>query len=221
MKDIVIALDGYSGTGKSSTAQQVAKKLGYIYIDSGAMYRAVTYFLIQKNADLNDLRLIEKLLDDCRLEFRQENIYLNGENVESEIRTMQVNEKVSTVSAISAVRQKLVEQQRILGKNKAVVMDGRDIGTVVFPNAELKLFMTANMEVRTERRKKQLESKGIIESEDNIRKNLLERDRKDSARSDSPLRKAEDAKEIDTSDLTLNEQIEKIVSMANEIINED
>ncbi|MEM7297404.1 MAG: (d)CMP kinase [Bacteroidota bacterium] len=221
MKKIVVALDGYSGTGKSSTAKQVAAKLGYTYIDSGAMYRAVTLHFLQSNVDIDEVDEIKRSLNDCNLSFQNQEMHLNGVRVEDDIRTMKVSERVSQVSAVSEVRLKLVEQQREMGESKGVVMDGRDIGTVVFPDAELKLFMTANMDVRTERRRKQLEEKGIVESLNSIKENLEERDRKDSSREDSPLKMAEDGIEIDTSHLTLNEQIEKIVALAEEIIHED
>lgn len=221
MKKIVVALDGYSGTGKSSTAQQVAQKLGYTYIDSGAMYRAVTLHFLRNEVDVSIIDQVKHSLLGCDLSFVNQEMFLNGERVEDKIRTMEVSERVSQVSAISEVRSKLVEQQRAMGKSKGVVMDGRDIGTVVFPDAELKLFMTANMDVRTERRRIQLEEKGIIESLSSIKENLEERDRKDSSREDSPLMMAKDAIEIDTSHLTLDEQIDKIVALAEEIIHED
>lgn len=220
MNQIIVALDGYSGTGKSSTAKKVAAQLGYTYIDSGAMYRAVTYHFIQGEINIESLDEVKSALQNCTLNFSADNIYLNGVNVEEKIRTMEVNAMVSKVSAISMVRSKLVEEQRKMGEKKGVVMDGRDIGTVVFPNAELKIFMTASIAVRTERRRKELESKGFVESSEDIAKNLIDRDEKDSSRKDSPLIKTSDAIEIDTSHLTLNDQVEKIVSMAEKIIYE-
>ena len=215
---IVIAIDGYSGTGKSSTAKQVATRLGYIYIDSGAMYRAVTHFFLSRQIDFKGSVDVKDSLGDCSITFMDGSILLNGKNVDREIRTMEVNENVSAVSAISSVRAKLVEQQRKMGMEKGVVMDGRDIGTVVFPNAELKVFMTADMDIRAERRRLELEKKGIHEAKENVKKNLMERDRIDSTREDSPLKKADDAQEIDTSHLTLDQQIDKIVEMAETII---
>ena len=220
MKKIVIAIDGYSGTGKSSTAKQVADRLGYTYIDSGAMYRAVTYFFLQEGVDFSDDEQVMRSLKGCEITFDGPSINLNSENVDHQIRTMEVNQSVSQVSTISEVRKKLVEQQRKMGEAKGVVMDGRDIGTVVFPNAELKVFMTADMDVRAERRRKELVKKGIEEKLDTIKANLKKRDQIDSTRADSPLKKAEDAKEIDTSHLTLNQQIDKIVEMAESIIYE-
>lgn len=215
---IVIAIDGYSGTGKSSTAKQVASRLGYNYIDSGAMYRAVTYFFLSNNIDFNRESNVEESLENCSITFDGTSILLNGEQIDDEIRTMEVNQNVSAVSTISTVRAKLVEQQRKMGEKKGVVMDGRDIGTVVFPEAELKVFMTADMDIRAERRRKELEKKNIHESSKVIKDNLKERDRIDSTRVDSPLKKAKDAVEIDTSHLTLNQQIDKIVKMAESII---
>lgn len=220
MKKIVVALDGYSGTGKSSTAKQVASRLGYNYIDSGAMYRAVTYFFLTNNIDFSDSSLVSKSLGKCEISFSGTAIYLNGENVDAEIRTMEVNKQVSQVSAISAVRTKLVEQQRKMGEKKGVVMDGRDIGTIVFPNAELKVFMTADMDIRSERRRKELLNKGVDEKLEVIKENLKQRDHVDSTREDSPLKKADDAIEIDTTHLTLDQQIDKIVEMAESIIYE-
>lgn len=220
MRKIVIAIDGYSGTGKSSTAKQVAARLGYTYIDSGAMYRAVTFCFLKEEIDFSDNDQVISTLEDCNISFDGPSIFLNGENVDYHIRTMEVNQNVSQVSAISEVRRKLVEQQRKMGEEKGVVMDGRDIGTIVFPNAELKVFMTADMDVRAERRRKELVKKGIEEEQDIIKANLEKRDKIDSSREDSPLKKADDAKEIDTSHLTLNQQIDKIVEMAESIIYE-
>ena len=215
---IVIAIDGYSGTGKSSTARQVACGLGYTYIDSGSMYRAVTYYFLSRNIDFNHINDLSSSLEECNISFEGSSIILNGVAIDHEIRTMEINQRVSDVSTISQVRSKLVQQQRKMGENKGVVMDGRDIGTVVFPNAELKVFMTADMDIRAERRRIELEKKGIRESVDVIKENLKERDRIDSTREDSPLKKAHDAKEIDTSHITLNQQIDLIVDMAESII---
>ena len=217
---IVIAIDGFSGTGKSSTAKQVASRLGYTYIDSGAMYRAVTYHFIRENTNLDDNDMIDRSLERCDIQFNGSSIILNGVRIDSEIRTMEVNQNVSRVSAISSVRARLVEQQRRMGENKGVVMDGRDIGTVVFPDAELKIFMTAEIAIRAERRRMEMEKKGINEPLSTIKQNLAKRDKIDSTREDSPLRMAEDAIEIDTSHLTLNQQIDKIVAMAETIIYE-
>ncbi|MEP5612485.1 MAG: (d)CMP kinase [Cyclobacteriaceae bacterium] len=221
MKKIVIAIDGYSACGKSSTAKQVAKQLSYTFIDSGAMYRAVTLFLLTKEVNLDSTNDIIRHLEDINISFEDSSILLNGENVDQEIRSKAVNETVSKVSAVSPVRRKMVDQQQEIGKEKGVVMDGRDIGTVVFPEAELKVFMTAEMSVRAERRQKELRIKGIEESIESIAQNLKERDHVDSTRTDSPLKKAKGAVEIDTTNITLQEQIVQIVELAKEIIDED
>ncbi|MBC6426382.1 MAG: (d)CMP kinase [Ekhidna sp.] len=221
MRKIIITLDGYSGTGKSSTARIVSEKLGYTYIDSGAMYRAVTYHFLNENINLKDTQNIERILRNIKIKFRKGRTFLNGQDVEDVIRSMAVNQYVSQVAAISAVRVKLVQFQRKLGEEKGVVMDGRDIGTVVFPNADLKLFMTADMDIRVERRKNQLLKKGIKESFDDIRCNFIKRDKIDTTREDSPLMKAEDAVEIDTTDLSLNDQVNNIVKLAENLIYEN
>ncbi len=223
MKKIIIAIDGNSGCGKSSTAKAIAKELQYIYIDTGAMYRAVTYFFIKNNIDLkNELDVAGALKQiDISFEYNissgKNETYLNGKNVEFQIRQMEVSNLVSPVSEISAVRRKLVEQQRRMGQTKGVVMDGRDIGTVVFPDAELKIFMTAGLEVRAERRRLELMEKGTKVDIQDVIDNLKNRDRIDSSREDSPLKKADDAIEIDTSNLTFDEQVNKILVLVKEI----
>lgn len=222
MKKINIALDGYSGTGKSSTAKEVASQLGYTYLDSGAMYRAVTLYFLEHDVDLKDLNGVIRALDLIDITFQYGDLnkkfetYLNGKNVEKDIREMRISENVSAVSAISEVREKLVAIQRKLGENKGIVMDGRDIGTVVFPEAELKVFLTADMEVRAERRRKELEEKGITASLVEIMGNLKERDRVDSSRQISPLTKATDAIELDTTALNFQDQVAKVVQLARE-----
>ncbi|MEM6734845.1 MAG: (d)CMP kinase [Bacteroidota bacterium] len=221
MRKIIIALDGYSGTGKSSTARMASQALSYSYIDSGAMYRAVTFYFLKEKIDIIDDEQVKDALALCEVRFNKNEIFLNGANIENEIRSMEVNQFVSDVSTISLVRKKLVEQQREISKNKGVVMDGRDIGTVVFPKAELKLFMIAEIDARVKRRKKQLAEKGIIESEEVIKQNLLRRDQIDTTREDSPLRQAKDAVVVDTSHLTLDDQVKKIVNLANRMIHEN
>lgn len=225
MQDIIIALDGYSGCGKSSTAKQVAQALDYTYLDSGAMYRAVTLYFLKHHVDLQDSVAVDKALENINISFsrnedsRINETYLNGENVEEKIRKMEVSENVSAVSALPIVRKKMVSQQRALGKNKRVVMDGRDIGSHVFPEAELKIFMTADLKVRAERRKKELAEKGVEVSLKEIENNLQERDQLDSSRKQSPLIKTEDATEIDTTHLSFDEQVGKIVDLAKNLIN--
>lgn len=221
MKKVIIAIDGYAACGKSATAKQVAHRLGYNYIDSGAMYRAVTLFFLEKNVNLKSHSDIMTTLNQCNITCKNFSIFLNGVAVDREIRTQRVNEKVSKVSAIPEVRKRMIVQQQAFGRNKGVVMDGRDIGTVVFPHAELKLFMTADIDVRVERRRKELQAKGIFAHASDIKKNLMERDYMDSDRTNNPLRKAEDAIEINTSDLTLNGQVTQIVALAQKIINEN
>ena len=224
MKEIVIAIDGNSGCGKSSTAKVLAQKLKYIYIDTGAMYRAVTLFFIKHNIDLKNDLDVEQALKQIDISFEynietgKNETFLNGKNVENEIRQMEVSNLVSPVSEISKVRRKLVDQQRRMGEGKGVVMDGRDIGTVVFPNAELKIFMTADLEVRAERRKLELAEKGSIVDLSDVIENLKNRDNIDSSRADSPLKKADDAQVVDTSTLTFDEQVDQILHLINQKI---
>ena len=222
MKDIVIAIDGNSGCGKSSTAKVIAKKLKYIYIDTGAMYRAVTLFFIKHKIDLKNTLDVEEALRQIDISFEyniestKNETYLNGKNVEAEIRQMEVSNLVSPVSEISKVRRKLVEQQRKMGNGRGVVMDGRDIGTVVFPNAELKIFMTADLQVRSERRKLELAEKGTTVDLNDVIDNLKSRDIIDSSREDSPLKKADDAHLVDTSNVTFDEQVDQIFKLINQ-----
>lgn len=227
MKKITIAIDGHSSTGKSTLAKQLAKYLGYVYVDTGAMYRAVTYFAMQNNIITSASFDVEKLkneLQNINLKFIFNSnlgfaeIYLNDINIESEIRKIEVSNLVSKIAEISEVRSKLVEQQKEFGKNKGVVMDGRDIGTVVFPNAELKLFMTASAEIRAKRRFDELTAKGDFVSYEEVLKNVVERDEIDSNRKDSPLIKAEDAVEIDNSYLNREEQFEKVITLVNKLV---
>lgn len=224
MKEIVIAIDGNSGCGKSSTAKVLAQKLKYIYIDTGAMYRAVTLFFIKHNIDLKNDLDVEQALKQIDISFvynietGKNETFLNGKNVENEIRQMEVSNLVSPVSEISKVRRKLVEQQRRMGDGKGVVMDGRDIGTVVFPNAELKIFMTADLEVRAERRRLELAEKGSTVDISDVIENLKNRDIIDSSRADSPLKKADDAHIVDTSKLKFDEQVDQILHLINQKI---
>lgn len=227
MKKIVIAIDGYSSTGKSTVAKQLAKELNYVYIDTGAMYRAVTYFAIEQNfigeGFFHSEELVKRLSEiNITFKFNKKlgfaEVYLNQKNIEVEIRTLNVSKYVSPVATLSDVRRKLVEQQQLMGKDKGIVMDGRDIGTVVFPDAELKIFMTASTETRAKRRFKELVGAGHDLSYEDVLENITTRDRIDSTREDSPLVKAEDAIEIDNSDLSINEQLETLLELANELI---
>ncbi len=214
-KKIIIAIDGYSSCGKSTFAKAVAAKLGYIFIDTGAMYRAVTLFAM-RNGLTDDPEALAERLPEVRIDFRfdpetgHSDVYLNDENVETEIRRIDVSNRVSGVSSIPAVRAKLVAMQQEMGRRKGVVMDGRDIGTMVFPEAELKIFMTADPRVRAERRYKELIAKGEEVSLAEIERNIRERDRQDETRAVSPLRRAADAVVLDNSGMTVEEQMEWI-----------
>ena len=226
MKKITIAIDGFSSTGKSTLAKQLAKHLGYVYVDTGAMYRAVTFFAMQNgyiNKDFFDKQtLINSLLSiKLHFEFNAElgfaEMYLNDVNIEKEIRTLEVSNFVSLVAEVSEVRAKLVEQQQEMGKGKGIVMDGRDIGTVVFPKAQLKIFMTASSETRAQRRFDELQSKGQEVSFEEVLKNVEQRDYIDTHRDDSPLVKADDAIEIDNSYLTREEQFNAVLEMVEDV----
>lgn len=219
MEKIVIAIDGFSACGKSTTAKMVAHLLGYVYIDTGAMYRAVTLYFLENYINLTDPRLVQKSLDQIELEFdydsrqQERDMYLNGINVSNEIRGMLVTENVSEVSALPVVREKMVAQQQKFGKRKGVVMDGRDIGTVVFPEAELKVFMTAELEVRAARRQAELLEQGQLVNLDEIINNLSKRDQLDTTRAIGPLKQAQDAHFIDTTHLTFSEQVEEVLNL--------
>ena len=224
-KKITIAIDGFSSTGKSTIAKELANILEYIYVDTGAMYRAVTFYAMQHKFVGEDFLKEKELVHDLKniaLSFRYNEtigfaeMYLNGVNVENNIRSLEVSNLVSTIAAISEVREKLVAEQQSMGKYKGVVMDGRDIGTVVFPDAELKLFMTASADKRAQRRYKELIDKGDSVSYEAILKNVIDRDHMDTTREDSPLVKANDAIEIDNSNLTREEQFKLIHNLVIE-----
>lgn len=223
MKKILIAIDGYAACGKSTLAKQLASHLHYLFLDTGAMYRAVTLYLLDNHINWLNNKLLNDVLDNISITFqRNENgkihCLLNGDDVEEEIRSMRVSNKVSEVAAVSSVRKFLVQQQQIIGKEKGIVMDGRDIGTVVFPHAELKLFVTADMETRVQRRLLELQSNNIQVSEDDIRNNLIKRDHEETTRADSPLIKAADAIVIDNTNLTPEEQFKIALNLAEKII---
>ena len=223
-QDIIIAIDGYSGVGKSSTAKAVAQQLDYTYIDSGAMYRAATLYFIRHGVAIQSSSAVREALDHIRVLFvrhadqKRYETYLNGENVEKEIRSMEVSGQVSPVSAIPAVRYAMVAQQRAMGSNKRVVMDGRDIGTNVFPQAELKVFMKADSEVRARRRQAELRAQGQEVTVSEIARNLTQRDQLDSSREENPLVMAEDAVVLDTTHLNFEEQVQGVVALAQKII---
>lgn len=228
-KIIIIAIDGFSSTGKSTIAKLIAKKYNYIYVDSGAMYRAVTLFAKENNFVGNDFLDIKQLIFNLKqisLSFKFNEslgfseMYLNNKNVEKEIRSLEISQLVSKVSAISEVRKKLVSEQQLMGLDKGVVMDGRDIGTVVFPKAELKLFMTASADKRASRRYKELTERGDNVQFDDILFNVQERDKLDSTREDSPLVKAKNAIEFDNSNMEIREQFEKICDLVDRIVSD-
>ena len=214
MKKIIVAVDGYSSCGKSTMAKELARETGYIYVDTGAMYRAVSLFCIRKNlltSDAIDEAGVEEQLNKMHLEFKlntdgKADMYLNGENVESLIRTLEVANGASRISTLGFVRRELVRQQQLMGIQKGIVMDGRDIGTVVFPQAELKIFLTASPEIRAQRRMDEMTAKGETVNYEDVLANVKERDYRDVNRAESPLRKADDAIEIDNSHLTPTEQ---------------
>ncbi len=226
-KKITIAIDGFSSTGKSTLAKQLAKHLGYVYVDTGAMYRAVAHFAMKNefiNMDHFDKLSLVKSLPTIQLHFQFNpelgfaEMYLNNENIEKQIRTIEVSNFVSKVAEVSEVRAKLVEQQQEMGKNKGIVMDGRDIASVVFPNAELKIFMTASAQTRAQRRFDELQQKGDSVSFDEVLKNVEERDYIDTHRADSPLVKDKNAIEIDNSHLSREEQFDQVLNLVSTIL---
>ncbi len=219
LRKIVIAIDGYSACGKSSTAKEVSNILGYRYIDTGAMYRAVTLFFLEQHVAITNPKEIVRVLEHIHISFKvnsknKSETYLNGLNVEKEIRSMRVSEIVSQVSTIKEVRTAMVGQQRRMGKERAVVMDGRDIGTVVFPQAELKIFMNADLLVRAFRRQKELLQRDQLVDLDDVVENIIQRDKIDTTRTESPLRQATDAIPLDTTYISFDEQVDEVIRMA-------
>ena len=218
---MVIAIDGPAGSGKSTTAKHVAAKLGFIHINTGAMYRGIALKCIQGKIDLNSSSEINKILNQTKFEFGRESgsvLFMDGVDISSEITSSLVTESVSRVSAVPQIREKLVQYQREMAEGLDVVLEGRDIGTVVFPDAEFKFFLIADIEERARRRKKEMETMGEIVSLRELTAELEERDRKDSTREHSPLKKAEDAVEIDTTGLSIAEQVNRIVKIVNKSI---
>lgn len=224
MKKIIITIDGWSSCGKSTLAKQLAKKLGYVYVDSGAMYRTITLYFLRNHVDWTDKKEVKAALEEIILEFiynpksESSEIHLNGENVEYVIRDLVIAEKVSEVAALKEVREFAVKQQHQMGKDKGIVMDGRDIGTVVFPDAELKIFMTSDNAVRVERRFKELYEKNPNVTLEEVKTNLEMRDYIDSHREISPLKKAGDATLLDNTNLTEEEQFKKALALVHKII---
>lgn len=230
MRKITIAVDGYSSSGKSTMAKDLAREIGYTYIDSGAMYRAVTLYCLQNglfSGDVLDIGRLEQEIDRIHITFQfnpetgRPDTYLNGKKVEKEIRGMDVANKVSLIATLGFVRRAMVAQQQEMGRNKGVVMDGRDIGTVVFPDAELKIFVTASPEIRAQRRVDELKEKGQPASYEVVLANVLNRDHIDSTREESPLRQAEDALVLDNSYMTPAEQKEWLLSRFYQAVNEE
>lgn len=229
MKKITLAIDGFSSCGKSTMAKDLAREVGYIYIDSGAMYRAVTLYSIENgifNGDVIDTEKLKEAIRDIRITFRPNPVtgrpdtYLNGVNVENKIRTMGVSSKVSPISALDFVREAMVAQQQAMGKEKGIVMDGRDIGTTVFPDAELKIFVTATPEIRAQRRFDELKAKGQEGSFEEILENVKQRDYIDQHREVSPLRKADDALLLDNSNLSIEQQKEWLSEQFGKVVKE-
>jgi cytidylate kinase len=223
MKNFVIAIDGFSSCGKSTVAKALAKELNFVFIDSGAMYRAVTLYIQQHKVNIENEQEVLDALDNIHIDFvpnpEKVQILLNGVDVSDAIRTMEVSEYVSEVSALKPVRKAMVHQQQNLGKKRNIVMDGRDIGTTVFPNADLKIFMTASPQVRAERRFAELGAKGEVLTMEEVKENLSHRDHIDSTREESPLRQAEDAIVLDNSELNQEEQLQFVINLVKEKIN--
>lgn len=220
MKKIVIAIDGFSSTGKSTLAKKLAQKLNYTYVDSGAMYRAITLYVVEHNLPIENESLIKLSLSSIHLNFDKNQICLNGENVESKIRSLAISGKVSEVSALECVREVAVAQQQKMGIEKGIVMDGRDIGTTVFPSAELKIYMTADVTIRAQRRYDELKAKDPNQDFESVAQNLAHRDLIDSTREISPLRKADDAVVLDNSHLNLEQSIDLAYAWALEKMNQ-
>lgn len=224
MKKIIVAIDGYSSCGKSTIAKALAKEAGYKYVDTGAMYRAVALYTLRNAPETADAEaFLREHIEDIHVSFAlqadgTQHTCLNGEDVESRIRTLEVGNKASQVSAIGFVRRAMVAQQQAMGQEGGIVMDGRDIGTVVFPKAELKLFLTASPEIRAERRYKELVEKGETPDYEAVLSDVNDRDYRDTHRAESPLRKAEDAVEVDNSNLTREEQMQKIREIFNSVV---
>lgn len=218
MKNYIIALDGPAGSGKSTIAKIIAKNFNLTYLDTGAMYRMVALYILENNINFNNVTAVEKILDSIQVDIIDNKFILNGKDVSLEIRTPEVTKIVSPVSAIKAVRVKLVDLQRKISKGKKVILDGRDIGTVVFPNANLKIFLIASPEERAKRRVKDYASKGISENFETVMKDIIERDHSDATREESPLKKAEDAIEVDTSSLNIDETVQVISNLIKEKI---
>ncbi len=218
--NFVIAIDGFSSCGKSTVAKALAKQLNFVFVDSGAMYRAVTLYFMRHQIDIQNPEAVDQAIENIHIDLvplpEKTQVLLNGEDISDAIRTMEISEYVSEVSAIKAVRHAMVKQQQALGAKRNIVMDGRDIGTTVFPNAHLKIFMTASPQVRAERRYAELTAKGEVLTMEDVKENLAHRDHIDSTREESPLRQAEDAIVLDNSEMNQEEQLEFVVKLVQE-----
>ena len=212
-KNIIIAVDGPAGAGKSTVAKKLAEMLNFLYIDTGAMYRAITYKIVKKKIDINNEKELKKLLEETSLLYEDSILYLDGSPVGDEIRSDEINAKVSAVSGIDQVRKSMTDLQRIIGQTTSCILDGRDIGTVVFPQADIKIFLIADVSMRAKRRYKENLSKGMDATLDEIEKSIIERDSLDSGRELAPLIKADDAIEIDTSSLSVDDVVSKILNI--------
>jgi len=220
-KHIVIAIDGLSSCGKSTLAKLLSEKLNYLYVDSGAMYRCITLLMLEQDIEIDELEKVSELLFNTKIYFKQidkvQRTYINGRDVTDEIRFPRISDYVSEVSTISSVRKKLVEQQRQYLEENNLVMDGRDIGTVVFPHAQLKIFLTASPEIRAHRRYAELQDKGVEIDYESVLANLMKRDRIDSSRFDSPLKKATDAIELDNTEMSIDDMVNQVISLLSKI----
>lgn len=217
---ITIAIDGPAASGKSTTAKILSQKLNYIYIDTGAMYRAATLAVLEKHIDVNNEKLVIAYVQQLKIELKAgDRTYLNGKDVSNQIRAPRINEVISVISSFPKVRKKMVQLQQTMAERGGVVMDGRDIGTVVLPDADLKVFMIASIEERAKRRMKELEQRGEKISFEAVKQEIANRDKLDSSRTTSPLKKASDARELDTSDLSIDDQVQIIEGWAKELIN--
>lgn len=217
MKNFIVAVDGPAGSGKSTISKKIAEKLSLTYLDTGAMYRMITYYIIKHNIDIDNMAVIEEILNTLKIDIKEDKFFLNDNDITEEIRGLEVTSNVSKVAAVKIVREKLVDLQRRISMGKKVILDGRDIGTVVFPNADLKIFLNASPSERAKRRLKDFQDKGIEHSYQEVLDEIIKRDKMDSERDESPLKKAEDAVEIDTSTMTIEEVSNKIISLINEI----
>lgn len=213
MGNYIVAIDGPAGSGKSTISKIIAKKLGFTYLDTGAMYRMITFYALDNNVNLDNVKDVEKMLLNAKLDINGEKFYLNSNDVSKEIRGVEVTKNVSKVAAIKIVREKLVDLQREISKGKKVILDGRDIGTVVFPNANLKIFLNASAEERAKRRLKDFAEKGIEQNYEEVLEDIIKRDKMDSEREESPLKKANDAVEIDTSNMEIEGVCERIIGL--------